>query len=65
MDRIKLLQQRWAQGMPEADEVTRVALRYEALAGEMDAYENSTITAWCEVLANVTDQKLKQPLLRC
>ena len=48
----------------ETDEARDAMRTYERLAAEMEAYERSRVEDWAQLVSEISEQKLKQPLLR-
>lgn len=48
----------------ETEEAKEIIFLYETLIANMDAYERATVEDWCTLISTISDQKLKQPLLR-
>ena len=48
----------------ETDEARDVMKAFERLAAEMEAYERSRVEDWAQLVSEISEQKLKQPLLR-
>ena len=51
--------------MIRATAIQGVLLRYERLTAEMADFERVTLEDWCSSIATVSEQTLKQSLLRC
>ena len=48
----------------ETDEAREVMRAYERLAADIEAYERSRVEDWGQLVSEISEQKLKQPLLR-
>lgn len=48
----------------ETDEAREVMRAYERLASDIEAYERSRVEEWGQLVSEISEQKLKQPLLR-
>lgn len=48
----------------ETDEAREVMRAYERLAADIEAYERSRVEEWGQLVSEISEQKLKQPLLR-
>ena len=60
MERIKAL----GKAVLDSEEGRLAAGLHATLMAELAAYEASVVEDWCRLLADTSDQKLKQPLLR-
>ena len=49
----------------ESEEGREVCALYERLSARLAAFELDTVAAWTRQLLEISDQKLKQPLLTC
>lgn len=49
----------------QTEEGQRASEHFERLMAELAEYEAATVADWCQLLSETSDQKLKQPLLRC
>ena len=61
MDRLKAV----LRGSRPSDEANRIWRDHERLIAQMVAYETAKLANWCAAIADVSEQTLKQPLLRC
>ena len=48
----------------ETEEARSIMQAYDKLMADMDAYEKATVQDWCNLISAISDQKLKQPLMR-
>ncbi|KAK9822882.1 hypothetical protein WJX74_000347 [Apatococcus lobatus] len=48
----------------ESDEAREVMRAYDRLAADIEAYERSRVEDWGQLVSEISEQKLKQPLLR-
>lgn len=49
----------------QTEEGRRASENFARLMAELAAYEAATVADWCQLLSDISDQKLKQPLLKC
>lgn len=61
MERLQALM----RGVSQGQAIQGVLLRYERLTAEMADFERITLEDWCSSIASVSEQTLKQSLLRC
>ena len=61
MDRLKAV----LRGSLPSDEAKRVWHDHERLTAQMVTYETAKLEEWCAAIGDVSEQTLKQPLLRC
>lgn len=61
MERLKALM----RGVSQGQALQAVLHSYEHLTAEMDEFERETLGDWCSIIASVSEQTLKQSLLRC
>jgi hypothetical protein len=61
MERLKAL----LRGSAHSDEAKRIWRDHDRLTAQMVAYETAKLEDWCAAIGDVSEQTLKQPLLRC
>ena len=61
MERLKAI----LRGSSQSDEAKRIWRDHDRLTAQMVAYETAKLEDWCAAMGDVSEQTLKQPLLRC
>ena len=61
MERVKGL----GRAALETEEGRNAVALHSQLSDDLAAFEAATLADWCRLLAATSDQKLKQPLLKC